>query len=665
MTAIAGIWQHDGGGADVSRQITRMGAALAPYGRDGEGSCEIKDAGLALTCRMSHTTVTDTADRQPLWDDQRSVCVVADARIDNTAELAAGLGWTVREAEGRSDAALILAAYHRWGPDCVDRLTGDFAFALWDRQAQHLLLARDAIGSRPLFFTHRPGLFAFASMPKGLFAADGVSRALDPLEVGCYLALVPQVDTKTLYRDLSRVPPGHYLLVRGDHHRMVRYWPGPARPGSRPASRPASHRGDYHAYLEEFRRLYAGAVGARLRALPGTEIGSYLSAGFDSSSVTALAATALAGAGGGLTAFTGAPRQGFSGAYSPATVVDESVMAAEVARRYANVRHHIVRPGPVSLLDCLDRKLPHLEMPFRNAANIAWMEAIQRDAAGQGITVLLSGALGNLTSSYSGTACLPRLLRQGRWHTLAAVAAGMRAEGVGWRRLAALTIGPYLPDRLRRLRRLRRRNAVFAYSALSPEFAAAIDLPRLAAARGRSLSAEGFFRDSWTARFRALRQNDPGVYHHATLAEHGIDTRDPTSDRRLMEFCLTVPDDVFIQGGRQASLLRDAMDGLLPEALLARRIQGLQAADWYEGLIAHQAGIVAELDRLDGSPLARQVLDLARLRRMMACLPPPGAAADPAAIRYLVSSDGTMGYCLALLRGLSVGRFIRMVEEGG
>lgn len=426
MTAIAGIWQHGGGGGEISRQITRMGVALAPYGRDGDGTCEIKDTGLALTCRMSHTTVTDTADRQPLWDDQRSVCVVADARIDNAAELAAGLGWTVREAETRSDAALILAAYRRWGPDCVDRLTGDFAFALWDRQAQHLLLARDAIGSRPLFFTHRPGLFAFASMPKGLFAADGVSRALDPLEVGCYLALVPQMDTKTLYRDLSRVPPGHYLLVRGDHHRMVRYWPGPARPGSRP--RPGSRRGDYRTYLEEFRHLYAGAVRARLRALLGTGIGSYLSAGFDSSSVTALAAAALAGGGAadGLTAFTGAPRQGFSGVYSPATVIDESVMAAELARRYANVRHHIVRPGPVSLLDCLDRKLPHLETPFRNAANIAWMEAIQRDAAGQGIRVLLSGALGNgqpdlqlqryrLPAPSVASGALAHACRCGRW----------------------------------------------------------------------------------------------------------------------------------------------------------------------------------------------------------------------------------------------------------
>ncbi|GLK72228.1 hypothetical protein KHC23_15330 [Ancylobacter dichloromethanicus] len=129
------------------------------------------------------------------------------------------------------DAGLIMAAYQRWGEGCVDRPRWDFAFALWDRQAGRLLLARDFIGSRPLFFAHGPGFFAFASMPKGLFAVPDVSNALDEAEIDAYLALLPAHGTRTLYRDLSRVPPGHIPTVHGGQRHLHRYW----RPEEMPA----------------------------------------------------------------------------------------------------------------------------------------------------------------------------------------------------------------------------------------------------------------------------------------------------------------------------------------------------------------------------------------------------------------------------------------------
>jgi asparagine synthase (glutamine-hydrolysing) len=651
MTAIAGLWQHDGVN-HIGERVTRMGAALAAYGPDRAGISDIAAAGLALTCRQSHITDTDMIDRQPLWDGDRRICVVADARIDNAAELAPGFGWAAGEAERCSDAALILAAYRRWGPDCVGRLTGDFAFALWDDQEQRLLLARDHYGGRPLFFAHRPGLFAFASMPKGLFALGEFSNALDATELGAHVALLPQEGTRTLYRDLSRVPPGHYLLVQGERRRLVQYWPGPFKEPAR--------SGDYREHVEEFGRLYTQAVRACLRVRPGGGIGSHLSAGYDSASVTALAARELSAQAKGLTAFTGAPRDGFTGPYPSARVIDESGVAAEVARRFSNIEHRIIHAGPDGPLRDLERTLPYLETPFLNICNLGWARVIEETAARSGIKVLLIGAMGNLTASFEGQYHLARLFRQGRWWQLAILARGLMREGAGWRMVASAALGPYQPALLRRLRH-RNRPGVFAHTALSPAFAASMDMDRLAAARG---SFPPRFSDSRTARLFMIRLADPGVYHHASLAEHGVDIRDPTADRRLLDFCLTIPEGFFIRDGRRASLFRDAMAGLLPDAMLNRRIRGVQAADWYEKVVASRDAMAAELARLRSSPMASRVLDLDRLCRLVADLPDPATPPEQIPAEQFTSLDGDMAYRLALLRGLSVGRFIRMVEGG-
>ncbi len=655
MTAIAGLWQHDRA-IQVADRVKHMGAALASYGPARAGISDIATAGLALTCRQSHITDTDMIDRQPLWDGDRRICVAADARIDNAAELALGLGWASREGERCSDAALILAAYRRWGPDCVGRLTGDFAFALWDDREQRLLLARDHYGGRPLFFAHRPGLFAFASMPKGLFALGEFSNALDAAELGAYVALLPQEGTRTLYRDLSRVPPGHYLLVQGEQRRLVQYWPG--------AFKEPVRSGDYREHVEEFGRLYTQSVRACLRVRPGGGIGSHLSAGYDSASVTALAARELSAQAKGLTAFTGAPREGFTGPYAPARVIDESGIAGEVARRFSNIDHQIIRAGPDGPLRDLERTLPYLETPFLNICNLGWARVIEETAARSGITVLLTGAMGNLSVSFDGQHHLARLFRQGRWWQLATLTRGLMRDGGGWRMAASAALGPLLPPLLRLLRhRHRHQPGVCDYTALSPAFAAAMEMDRLTATR-KSRALTPRFSDSRTARLFAMRLADPGVYHHATLAEHGIDVRDPTADRRLLDFCLTIPEGFFIQGGRRASLFRDAMAGLLPDTMLNRRTRGVQAADWYEKVVANRDGIADELARLRSSPVASRVLDLDRLYQLVADLPDPATPTEQLPAERLASPDGEMAYRLVLLRGLSVGRFIRMVEGG-
>lgn len=653
MTAIAGLWRFDGTGG-VRAVAERMGATLAAYGPDRSGLQEERAHGLALVWQQMRVTAEDSFDRQPLAAAGGALWLVADARIDNGPELAETLGLPADGPDRVGDAGLILAAYQRWGEGCVDRLAGDFAFALWDRQAGRLLLARDFLGSRPLYFAHGPGFFAFASMPKGLFAVPDVSDALDEAEVGAYLALLPAHGTRTFYRDLSRVPPGHTLTVSGETRQLHRYW--------RPEEMAALPAGDYREQVGELRRLYSRAVRDRLRVPAGMGIGSHLSAGFDSASVTALAADELARQGKHLTAFTAAPREGFAFPAYQGRLTDESPVAATLAARFPNIDHRVIRTGPVDPLQGVEQHLPALDQPVLNPCNNVWINAIDAEAARGRIRVMLSGAIGNMTVSYDGRPHLAQLFRRGRWLALAGVSIGMWRDGINFKGPFRAALGPYLPRFI-----LEWQGAVpvastdpFIHTALAAEFRQAIDLDAIARERAWDMTYRPW-ADGKAMRIAVLNRIDPGAVHHASLARHGVDTRDPTSDRRLVDFCLALPERHFIHQGRVSSLLRDAMEGLMPAAHLARRTRGYQAADWYEGVVAAREGLLAEIARLESSPLASRALDLKRLRALATELPDPSTPPDQ---MTMLTRAHEQTHRLALLRGLSVGRFIRMVEGG-
>lgn len=655
MTAIAGLWRYDGTGG-IRPVAERMSATLAPYGPDRHGLHEDTASGIALMWRQMRVTAEDSFDRQPLEGGDGALWLVADARIDNGAELATELGLPVTGPDRVSDSGLILAAYQRWGAGCVDRLTGDFAFALWDRQAGQLLLARDFVGSRPLFFTQGPGFFAFASMPKGLLAIPDVSDALDEAEVGAYLALLPAHGTNTLYRDLKRVPPGHYMLVRGDRHELHRYW--------RPEEATPLPVGDYRDYVAEMRRLYSDGVRARLRTPMGTGIASHISAGFDSSSVTAIAAQLLAEQGRRLTAYTSSPRAGFPILFHRGRPTDESAIAATVAARYPNVDHRIVRTPPHNPLRGVERHLPLLEQPVLNPCNHQWLAGIESESSNSGDRVLLIGGMGNMTVSYDGMTHPAQLFRRGQWLRLAAVSIGMWRDGATFKTPFRAALAPHLPARVLQWIGAGAHNISIdnplEHTALSPDYARDVGLDDIARDREWDLSYRPW-GNGLAMRLAVLNRVDQGPNHHATLAAFGIDVRDPTCDRRLVDFCLTLPEQYFIEGGRRSSLFRDAMADLLPTEMLAQRTRGYQAADWYEGVVASRDDLAAELDRLAASPLASRALDIPRMRKLVDALPASVEAIDHV---RMSDEDHITTTRLALMRGLSVGRFIRMVEGG-
>jgi asparagine synthase (glutamine-hydrolysing) len=223
----------------------------------------------------------------------------------------------------------------------------------------------------------------------------------------------------------------------------------------------------------------------------------------------------------------------------------------------------------------------------------------------------------------------------------------LRVRGV-----AAKVIGPFLPSTLwQRVFEMTHgyRRDVRDYTAIHAERVQEYDLTGRAEARGLDFSYRPR-RDGFETRLWVMRRNgDQGNFNKASLAGSGIDTRDPTADRRLVEYCLAVPMDQYLSNGKTRALARRALADRLPPAVLESRQRGYQAADWYEGLTAARGAVADEIARLEACDAAARVLDLARMKSLVENWPSAGWA-DPRVMRP---------YRLALLRGIAAGHFLR------
>jgi asparagine synthase (glutamine-hydrolysing) len=597
---------------------------------------------IALGHRLLRITAEDAFESQPLASISNLI-LVADARIDNRDALAALLDIPGNTLGTTPDSAFILAAWQRWGPECLQHLVGSFAFALWDPRAQQLFLARDHAGDRPIYYAAGSGFFAFATTARALRACPGISSELDTRQLVRDLMGLPPDPTCSRFRDICALAAGHSLLITASKPNPTqhRYWKVFSLAPIRFARDPE--------YVEAFLEIFEEAVRCRLRSTGA--LATELSAGLDSAAVAATAARLLASTGAPLLAYTAVPCPGFSGIVPRGFIADEGPYAAEVAALYPNLQHHRVDSTASNMLDELARIFSLLDIPHAAALNQVWSSLIFDRAAAAGVKVMLAGSLGNFTVSYSGADILRPLYRSRRYLTAARMAWRLRSIGLSsGRNAASLTLFAHLPWALRRLIDPLIRTHHLGSTGLHPAAARAHHaLDQLRRYHHTCASALPHLMESQFLR------NQYGDYNAATSAAWGIDVRDPTADKRVFEFCAAIPPEQFVVGNQSRSLIRRAMEGRLPPATLSRTEKGTQAADWYESLSQILPQLRAELTNLEKSPTARTLLDLDLLHTALDHWP---ATAREAA-------DGPALYQSTLPRALSVGQFIRRTECEG
>jgi asparagine synthase (glutamine-hydrolysing) len=371
-------------------------------------------------------------------------------------------------------------------------------------------------------------------------------------------------------------------------------------------------------YVERFLELYANAVRVRTRttrAVVGT-----LSSGLDSGSVTALAMRALRGEGKGMVAFTSVPLHQEVRALAPRIVVDEWDLAHAAAEWIGGVEHRALRSESVTPLAALERSLWLHDEPEYAAGNLFWLIDLLGQSRAAGAGVLLTGQMGNGGVSWTGDQ--QRVFRgflRARWiDAWRGLQAFRRMRGISLARAAwAQVVVP-----------LRRTvsSARFRYGWIGPPSADELFAPGFAArmnvaVRMRREGYDPYFSkpaDALTQRLWVLlpRINPVGALWAESGAAYGLDVRDPTSDVRLLEYCLSVPDEQYVREGQDRALMRRSMEGLLPPAVQWNHRRGLQGADLVFRLRADRSATAAAIDEVTASPVAREYMNVDAIRSM-------------------------------------------------
>lgn len=325
--------------------LRRMMGRLGHRGPDGNGWYRDRRAALGHT----RLAIIDTAGgAQPLCNEDGTVWVTYNGEIFNYVELAEELrhlGHTFRTA---SDTEVAVHAWEEWGEDCFRRFNGQWALALWDRRAERLVISRDRLGVRPLFFTRRPGVLLFASEVKALFADPSIERGFDPAGLDQTFTYWSTVAPRTVFSGIEQLEPGHYAVLDRDGFRKAPYW----CPTFPPCGREPGQDVQENARALRERIIEA----ARLRFLRSdVPVGAYLSGGLDSAVTAAVIAR-----------YTSAPLHTFSLRFSDGEF-DEGLYQKKMSA-VLGTQHEDIIVSPSDIADVFPEVIRHTETPILRAA---------------------------------------------------------------------------------------------------------------------------------------------------------------------------------------------------------------------------------------------------------------------------------------------------------
>jgi len=604
MCGIAGILAVRGS-PEINRTLLEaMNGRIAHRGPDGAGCHVEREVGLAHR-RLS--IIDLETGEQPMFNEDRTVCVVFNGEIYNFSALVDELAALGHRFHTRSDTEVIVHAWEQWGTECVKRFDGMFAFALWDRNRRTLFLARDRLGIKPLFYAELPGgHLVFGSELKALAEHPEFPRQIDPTAVEDYFTFGYVPEPKTIYAGVFKLHPGWSLLydLRSGGQQLSQYWDlRYDEVGDVPT--------DPRALQEELLARLGRAVRAEMIA--DVPLGAFLSGGVDSSAVVAMMAQAA----------TGPVKTCSIAVDEPA--FDESAFARQVAALLGT--DHAENRVKVDDLTLLDQLVDTYDEPYADSSAIPTYRLCA--ATRQHVKVALSGDGGD--ENFAGyrryrlfageeavRAVLPDALRSslfgllGRWYPKLDWAPRFVRGKSTFQALARDSAGAYL----------------HAVSIAHDELRAELYSPGLRTALGGYRSREVFdqylrgrkFPNTLTmAQYLDFKTYIPGdiltKVDRASMA-HGLEVRVPLLDHHFVEWVARIPSALKLKGGEGKYIFKKSLENILPESILYRK----------------KMGFAVPLDRWFRGPLAGQVRALATSPNLLAA-----GFFDPASLERIVS----------------------------
>jgi asparagine synthase (glutamine-hydrolysing) len=544
-----------------ARLLRTMCDVIRHRGPDDQGVHVEPGVGLG----MRRLSIIDlSTGHQPIHNEDGTIWLVFNGEIYNYRELRQRLESAGHVFYTSSDTETIVHAYEEWGASAFERLRGMFAIALWDRNEQTLLLARDRAGIKPLHYVEAGNRLFFGSEIKSLLAAGVVDRRIDLDALDHYLSFLYTPRDRSMFRNVRKLPPGHFLRWRDGRAEVKQYWAVGAE---------ETFTGSAAEAADALRVVLKDAVTSHM--MSDVPLGAFLSGGVDSSVVVGLMAEA-----------SSRPVKTFSIGFDEPQF-DELDHARTVANHFGTEHHEfVVRPDGLNILD---RLIAHFDEPFADSSAIpTWYVS---EVARRHVTVVLSGDGGDeLFGGYD------------RYLPHPAVARFDSLPLPGRRQLAA-AIWPVLPHGtpgkglLRRAARDENGRFIDSVAMLQPDEKRALYSSDVRDALGgfdaELLLSRHFERFSkLPAQSRMMRFDFETYLPEDVLTKvdrmsmaHSIESRVPLLDNEVIEFAARLPAHFKIAGTRRKHVLKEAARRLLPASILARRKQGfgVPLAHWFKG----------------------------------------------------------------------------------
>jgi asparagine synthase (glutamine-hydrolysing) len=593
MCGIAGFVSIEGLDHDAPARARRMRDVIVHRGPDEAGlHC---DDWAALAHRRLSIVDLSTG-QQPLANEQDDIWVVFNGEIYNHAQVRRDLEARGHQYRTKSDTETIVHAYEQWGDECVQRFRGMFAFALWDAPKRRLLLVRDRLGVKPLYWTRAGDTLLFGSEIKALLASGLIRPEPNTAVLPEVLSTRYVSGTETLFRGIHKLLPGHLLVFEHGDTKIRQYWDVPGRSKDLPydSSRSAGLRarrdrgGDSrsaglqprrdHDVVGRFRDLLEESV--RLRLMSDVPLGMFLSGGIDSSAIAALMARMI-----------DRPLQTFSVAFKD-RAFNELEYAREVARAIHAESHEVVIDDN-DFFGALPKLVWHEDEPIAHPSSVPlyFVSALAR----QHVTVVLTGeGSDELLAGYGKYLRVAWNWRAGTVYERLVPRAARTAVARG--------LLPLIPPRLGRYARRsflamdRTPESMFfdnfASIRLADQQALLSPGLRAAATRANAYGASTAYFDApdgGSSLLDRLLYADVKTYLVELLMKQdqmsmatSIESRVPFLDHELVEFAAGLPDEWKLSGLTTKRVLREAMKGLLPESILNRPKMGFPVpfAEW-------------------------------------------------------------------------------------
>lgn len=553
----------------------------------------------------------------PLHNEE--LVLVSDAILDNRIELIQIFnddGYKINNTI--TDSELILMAYKKWGEDCPKNLLGDFNFVIWDEKKQELFCVRDHMGSRSFYYTFNNGIFAFGTLSNLIFPKV-YNEGLNERWLTDFFALAGPMHNsegvETIYDGIYQVEAATTMIIKKDGIITNKYW-NPLKD-----LKPLNLK-NHEEYKKKFLEIFKEAVNCRLRTCG--DVGIMVSGGLDSGSIAAIATKTLKDQGKVLKGYSFVPLNSYKDKIVGGRIADESDFV-EILKDYCgNLQVEYCRNEGINSLTNIDEFISIFEQPIKTIENSYWVTGMAKKCSEENVKVMLVGQNGNVSISFGDFFThIQTLLHEGNIvEVIKEVNSANKRYVKPKKQIYSTIFANSIPYSIKKFRHRKEYNVENRIE----DSVVRLDL-------AKKYNVEKRFEENdynpiiaKTKTLKQIRKNilDAATLSHIAIMEtkdslrYGIIKRDPTKDKRIMEFCLSIPSGEYVHEGEERYLIRSAMEGYLPEEIRTNwRKRGRQSADWVDRLKPDWNNIFKAIKEALNDKDVQRYVDVPKVERLM------------------------------------------------